>query len=251
VPRPDRLEVFDGPPALAEAVAHLFSRAAKDAVRERGIFRAALAGGSTPKATYALLGTPMWQARVPWDHTELFFGDERMVPPEHAESNYRMVREALLDYLPIPPRAVHRVATELGSGAAARAYEQTLAMAFGVEGPPAPAPRLDLVLLGLGTDGHTASLFPGSPALDEARRWAVVSSPAGGGLHRVTLTYPVLARAACVAFVVSGAEKATTLARVVAEPAGPRALPAGRVRPDGELVLLTDAAAASGLPASA
>jgi 6-phosphogluconolactonase len=251
VPRPDRLEVLADPAALAAAVARLFASSAMAAVRERGIFRAALAGGSTPRAAYALLATPMWQSRVPWDHSELFFGDERMVPAAHAESNYRMVREALLDFLPIPPRAVHRVSTELGVSGAARAYEQTLATAFGVEGPPQPPPRFDLVLLGLGADGHTASLFPGSPALDETVRWVTVSAPSGGGLHRVTFTYPVLSRSACVAFVVAGAEKADVLARVLEGPAGPKSPPAARVRPEGELVWLTDAAAGAKLPASA
>lgn len=233
--------------ALARAAAEELAAAAARAVALRGAFTLALAGGSTPRRLYALLadrGAP-YRDRIPWARTQVFFGDERPVPPDHPESNYRMAREALLDHVPVA--SVHRIHGEDPAGAAA--YEAELRSFFRIPADGAP-PRLDLVLLGLGPDGHTASLFPGTPALDERVRWVVSSFVARLGTRRTTLTLPVLNRAR-VLFLVSGAEKAGALARVLAPPAGEPLLPAARVRPDGGALWVVDAAAARDLGPSA
>ena len=248
MPRPDRLDVVADAAALARATAAAFVESAAAAVRERGRFVVALAGGSTPRAAYRLLADPAgpWPARVEWPRVEVFFGDERCVPPDHPDSNYRMAHEALLAHVPVG--GVHRVRTELASADdAARDYARALAEVTG-EGPAddAPPPRLDLVLLGMGPDGHTASLFPGTTALAETRRWVVAPWVEKLGAPRVTLTYPVLARARRVVFAVGGADKAAALGQVLEAPpgAGP---PAARVRPQGgELVWVVDRAAAGG-----
>jgi 6-phosphogluconolactonase len=246
VPRPDRLEVVADAAALAAATADAFTRQAVEAVRARGRFVVALAGGSTPKAAYRLLADPSgpWRAQVDWGRVEVFFGDERFVPAEHPDSNYRMAREALLAHVPVA--GVHRVPTELASAdEAAREYARELARVTG-EGiaDQSTPPRLDLVLLGMGADGHTASLFPGTTALAETRRWVAAPWVEKLATHRVTFTYPVLAQARRVVFAVGGADKRPALEQVLAAAPG-EGPPAARVRPgDGELVWLVDAAAA-------
>jgi 6-phosphogluconolactonase len=231
--------------ALARAAAEEVVAAAVRAVAARGRFTLALSGGSTPRRLYALLADPAapFRARVPWAQTDVFFGDERPVPPDHPDSNYRMAREALLAHVPVA--SVHRIRGE--DPAAAEAYEGELRAFFAV--PPGGAPpRLDLVLLGLGPDGHTASLFPGSEALDETVRWVRSPVVARLGTRRTTLTLPVLDRARAVLFLVAGADKAPALAQVLAPAPGAAPLPAARVRPDGGTVSwLVDRAAASGL----
>ncbi|ABC81213.1 6-phosphogluconolactonase [Anaeromyxobacter dehalogenans] len=227
------------PAALARAAAEEVARRAEAAVAARGRFAIALAGGSTPRALYGVLADPAapWRARVPWARTEVWFGDERCVPPDHPDSNYRMAREALLDR--VAPAAVHRIEGERPPADAAARYEAALRQAAGAAGEP---PRLDLVLLGLGADGHTASLFPDSPALRERARWVAAPFVPAVGAHRVTLTLPVLERARAIAFLVSGAGKRAALERLLA--AGPPAIPAARVRPlDGALLVLADDAA--------
>ncbi len=236
-----------GADEAARAAAEEVALAASRAVTARGRFVVALAGGETPRRLYTLLAdaSAPFRARIPWDRTHVFFGDERPVGPEHPDSSYRMAREALLDR--VPAASVHRIRGE--DPGAADAYEDELRRFFAVPagGPP---PRLDLVLLGIGPDGHTASLFPGSTALDERARWVVSPFVDRLGTRRTTLTLPILNRARGVLFLVSGAEKAPALARVLAPAPGAEPLPAALVRPDGgELVWVVDRAAASGLGA--
>src|SRR2546422_2196115 len=237
------LTVCADPAALAETAAHLIVDAATEAVRERGRFMLCLAGGETPRATYARLALPVFSERMRWDRTWVFFGDERAVPPDHPESNYRMAYGTLLSRVPIPPAQIFRMCAEHADGdGAAAAYAAALAEAFGTR--RGELPRFDVVLLGLGVDGHTASLFPGSPVLREVfRTVAAVHVAAAQIPQRLTLTLPVLNAAARVVFLVAGAEKAKIVRAVLSEQA---LLPAALVRPtDGELVWLTDRAAAA------
>lgn len=237
-----------GPGELARAAADEVAAAASRAVAERGRFAVALAGGSTPRRLYELLADRRepWRARIPWDRTHVFFGDERHVPPDHPDSNYRMASEALLAHVPVA--SVHRMRGEDPAEDAARSYEAELARFFGADlgGPP---PSLDLVLLGLGHDGHTASLFPGSVALRERQRWVVAPFVDPLAARRITLTLPVLDRAREALFLVSGPDKADAMARVfAARPAGDPP-PAARVRPRaGALVWIADEAAAAQVP---
>jgi 6-phosphogluconolactonase len=230
--------------AVAWAAAEEVAGAASRAVTARGAFTLALAGGSTPRRAYELLADPgaPFRGRIAWDRTHVFFGDERPVPPDHPDSNDRMAREALLEHVAVA--SVHRIRAE--EPAAAEAYEAELRRFFGIAPGGAP-PRLDLVLLGLGPDGHTASLFPGSAALDEGARWVVSPFVPRLGTRRTTLTLPVLDRARAVVFLVSGAEKAAALARVLAPEPGAELLPAARVQPEGGALWIVDEAAASGL----
>jgi 6-phosphogluconolactonase len=242
------VSILHDPDALAAAAARLVVDAAAEAVLAQGRFTIALAGGVTPAATYAKLAAPPWRERVDWGRVWAFFGDERAVPPEHRESNFRMANEALLSKVPIPPAQVCRIRGEMEDPEAAAAeYAKSLAAAFGTR--RGELPRLDLVLLGLGVDGHTASLFPGSPVLREVfRTVAAVHAAAAAIPQRLTLTLPVLNAAARVAFLVTGAEKAKVLKAVLADRV---MLPAALVSPEkGRLVWLVDRAAAALLPAA-
>lgn len=204
-----------------------------------GRLAVALSGGSTPKRLYELLATPGYAGRVPWDRVHWFWGDERFVPHDDGRSNYRMTMTAMLDHVPAPPGHIHPVPTEgLSPAAAAAAYQAEL-QAFHGSGRLDDAPLFDVVLLGLGTNGHTASLFPDEAVLEERTAWAADVTPPGEPT-RITLTYPALESCRYAAFLVSGAEKAGVLARVRA---GDRSLPAARFHPQGELLWLTDAAA--------
>ncbi len=240
------VRVYPDAGEVARAAAAEFVRRAAAAVAAGGRFTVALSGGHTPLHLFAeLAATP--PGAVAWQGVHVFWADERTVPPEHPESNFGAASRALLQRVPIPEANVHRMRGEDPEPARAAAdYEAVLRAALSA---PAPAvPRLDLVLLGMGADGHTASLFPDSDALAERSR--LVASPWVDKLatRRLTLTLPVLDAAACVIFLVTGADKAETLARVLADPAGPEPLPAQRVRPCGELLWLVDAAAARLLP---
>ncbi|OGK98545.1 MAG: 6-phosphogluconolactonase [Candidatus Rokubacteria bacterium RIFCSPHIGHO2_12_FULL_73_22] len=238
--------VLADPAALAETAAQLVADVAAEAVDARGRFSLVLAGGATPRATYARLAQPPFRDRVAWERTWIFFGDERAVPPEHPESNYRMAFEALLARVPVPPAQVFRIRAEAeDTDAAAAEYARTLGEAFGTR--RGTLPRFDLVLLGLGVDGHTASLFPGSPVVREVfRAVAAVHAAAAVIPERITLTLPALNAAARVAFLVAGPEKAKVVRAVLGEQAS---LPAALVRPeDGALVWLLDRAAAALLP---
>ena len=234
-----QVTVFPSAAALAEGVAELFAVRAAEAVEERGRFRVALAGGRTPLAAYRRLAASPWADLVPWGAVEVFFGDERCVGECDGARNDAAAREAFLRHVAIPPENVHPVPALAPDGAAR--YEALLRERLSA---PAPAvPVLDLVLLGLGEDGHTASLFPGHPALAETRRLVVsVDGAPKPPPARVTFTLPLLNAARAVAFVVSGREKRGALARVLA---GERALPAACVEPpDGERLFLLDRAAA-------
>lgn len=236
-----RLEVFPRVDALAHAAADVIRSAAADAVRERGRFTLALAGGSTPRAVYSLLSA---DRTFPWSNTEFCFGDERAVPPDHPDSNARMVRQTLLREDLAPPERVHRIRAELPPAEAAADYEQVLRALFA----GATLPRFDLILLGLGADGHTASLFPGSPALHERSRWVADNWAPALGVHRVTLTLGVLNAAAAVLFLVSGRDKAAALRATLAADGDDAATPARAIRPaNGSLRYLVDADAASDL----
>jgi 6-phosphogluconolactonase len=246
-PAPE-IRIADDPSALAETAAREVVAVARAAVAARGRFTIALAGGSTPRATYQRLAQPPLAGEMPWDRTFVFFGDERGVPPDHPESNYGMARAALLSHVPIPSRQIFRIEGEASdTDAVAADYARTLGEMFRVR--RGEVPRLDLVLLGLGIDGHTASLFPGSPVLKETFRIvAAVHAAAASIPERITLTYPILNAAACVIYLVSGAEKAKVVRAALADQAG--GVPAAMVRPrDGRLLWILDRAAAALLAA--
>jgi 6-phosphogluconolactonase len=215
-------------------------------IGQRARFLLCLAGGSTPKPLYELLATPPFATRIDWPRVHVFWGDERCVPPDHPESNYRMAREALLDHVQLPGTNVHRIRGEDEPSKAAAAYEELLATFFGSR-EIRPQASFDLVLLGMGADGHTASLFPGSAAARETRRWVVASPGPQPGHWRVSLTPVLLNTAEDVTFLVSGANKADRLKDVL-EDRGSDLLPAQLIRPThGALHWVVDTAAAARL----
>ena len=217
------VRVYPNPEELARGAAEEFIRTAQAAIGVRGKFLAALSGGETPKRTFEHLSRR--GAELDWDRVHLFWADERPVPGTDPRSNFRLARDLLLSRLPVPDTGLHPWRTDLPLAEAAREYQDTLARVFGIL--PSETPEFDLILLGVGGDGHTASLFPGSPALDEAGRWAVENSvppPVGA---RLTLTLPVLNAARQAVFLAEGTEKAPIVRRVLA---GDRTLPAARVR---------------------
>jgi len=234
--------------ALSRAAADELIELAREAIAARGRFHVALSGGSTPKRLFQLLAAR--PDALPWDRIELWWGDERCVPPDHADSNYGMARAALIE--PLRPHGlgadaarVHRMHGELDPGAAARAYEDELRAVLG------DPPVLDYALQGMGPDGHTASLFPDSPALEEARRWVVanhVRSPLvrDGEATRITLTAPAINSARCVRFLVAGADKAAALAAVLEGPRAPQRYPSQLID-TAQQAWLIDAAAAAQL----
>jgi 6-phosphogluconolactonase len=245
------IRTFPDAESLAGAGAHEFVRCAREASTERGRFIVALSGGSTPKRLYQLLAAEPFRAQVDWGRVEFFWGDERCVPPDHPESNYRMAREAMLAHLPVPAERVHRMEAERPDlDAAARDYQDVLARAFGVAAGGEP-PALDLVLLGMGPDGHTASLFPHTDALRETVRWVVPNHVPQLNTDRLTMTRPILNAAREVLFLVAGADKAGRLAEVLAGPADPERLPSQSIHPaNGLLLWFIDRAAAERLPPS-
>jgi 6-phosphogluconolactonase len=245
------IEVLPNADALAGAVAERFVAAALDAIGARGRFIVALAGGSTPRRTYERLAAEPLASRVNWSRVHVLWGDERCVPPDHAESNYRMARETLLDHVPLPAANVHRIHGEDVPPLAAARYEATMRTVLGTPSGPAaatPGARLDFVLLGLGEDGHVASLFPGGDAVLERKRWVLPAYSAATSTWRVTLTPVVINAAAEVAFEVSGNAKAGILRRVLEGSHLPRELPAQAIAPSsGRLRWYADAAAAADL----
>ena len=250
---PQSLKIIDRVAPDAEALARLaaqyFVEQAERAVAARGRARIAISGGSTPKAAFALLADPAepWRARMPWSKLDLWWVDERSVPPDDPDSNYRMTREALLDRVPLAPGQIHRIEGELEPEAAAARYEAELRNGFRLEG--AEMPRFDLVALGMGPDGHTASLFPHTRALHELGRLVVANYVEAKESWRVTLTWPVINHAAAVFFVIGGADKAQILKEVFLGPRDPERLPSQWIRPAGGiLTLLLDRAAAALLP---
>jgi 6-phosphogluconolactonase len=239
-----KVTVLDSAEEVARVAAARFIELAQSATAERGRFAVALAGGSTPKRAYELLAGDEYRDRVDWSKVHLFFGDERMVAPDDAESNYRMASEAMLSRLPVPPENVHRI-DGLGDAVAnARLYEDELRTFFN----DAAWPAFDLVLLGMGDDGHTASLFPGTEALDERDAWVASNWVEKLNAHRVTLTAPAINRAARVIFLVTGANKAAPLLEVLKGAREPRRLPSQLIEPlGGPPEWLVDKAAAARL----
>lgn len=234
-----RFVVLPTPAEVAIAAADRIVTVARSAIRRRGRFVVALSGGSTPPLVYPLLASPPRVAAVDWSRVVFFWGDERAVPPDDPESNFGVARQLLLDRLPgIRPGAIHRMPADAADrDAAASRYQGELARALGVAPDAGRPPALDLIWLGMGSDGHTASLFPGSSALAERRRWVVATSaPASAAVAgRMSLTLPVINAARSVLFVVTGSDKRAALRSVRS---GSRELPAGRVRARSALWLV-------------
>lgn len=236
--------VFQTPEEVALNAAGRFVTFAAGSVTETGRFSVALAGGSTPRRLYELLATPAFSRRIAWSKVHIFFGDERPVPHDHPDSNFRLAYDALLSQVPIPAENVHRIEGAGDAEGNAQDYERELKEFF--QGTQRPG--FDLVLLGKGKDGHTASLFPQSTALSEKDRWVVANWVDSLGTYRLTLTAPSINAAAHVDFLVTGEDKAPTLARVLDGPVDPDELPAQLIKPEaGELTWLVDVYAASKL----
>ena len=237
------VRIFPDIEALSRAAAEEFRALADTAVSERGRFTVALSGGRTPKELYTILGTKPYVNLIDWDSVHVFWADERCVPPEHSESNFRLAQELLISRVPIPGENVHRIRGEAGAENAAAAYEQDLKAYFGEDGYPV----MDLVILGVGEDGHTASLFPGSFQVMENNRLAAPVFPGIQKKDRVTLTLPVLNHAQQVLFLVAGSSKQTIIRSILQE-GNPDSLPAGLVHPvAGSCTWFLDEDAASSL----
>jgi 6-phosphogluconolactonase len=232
-----RVEVLADPGALARHVAEWMTEAAFTGGTP---FRVSLSGGSTPKTLYGLLASAEFKDRFPWQRVSWYWGDERFVPYDHPESNYRMTREAMFSKVDVPPGNIHPVPADGTPEQAARRYERTLQAANGGAVLDPARPLFDITLLGLGPDGHTASLLPGEPVLEERERWVAAVSH-GRPEVRITMTYPAIESSRRVAFLVTGQEK-SAIFKVIR--AGGSQVPAARVRPVGELVWFVDRAAA-------
>lgn len=227
MPKPE-IRVFRDLEELSQAAATRFEELARAAARKKGIFSAALSGGSTPRRLFEILAAPPFVGNIPWEKVHLFQVDERSVPPDDPESNYRMTREALLSKAPLPADHFHRMAAERDDrDRASRLYAQELT--YILKPPKGKLPRLDLILLGMGPDGHTASLFPGTAALQEKKLWVCANYVEKLKMHRLTLTFPVLNSGANILFLVAGADKAKVVREVLEGPRG--RYPAQRVRP--------------------
>ena len=230
------LSIYTTRDAWCNAAAHVIAKTTCAGIDVRGRCAIALAGGTTPRPLYERLAEVPWRDRIEWSTTHFFWGDERCVPIDHPDSNYRMAHETLLSRVPVPPENIHRVPVELGvPSAIARAYEMELRAFFGVRGVPA----FDLMLLGMGADGHIASLFSGDAALEEQERCVVDTwnHRCRPPVPRVTMTLPVINHARNVAFLVTGGEKRRVMEEILRDPAGAATkYPAARVKPHGELV---------------
>ena len=236
-----RLQVVEDPAQFAPSAAQWIVQTIQARLQVAEHFSLVLSGGSTPEALYRQLAQIPYSDAVDWARLHLFWGDERCVPPDHPQSNYRMARRALLDHVPVPPEQIHRMHGELPAEEAAEAYANELAQFFGDR-----QPQFDLILLGMGVDGHTASLFPHSTALKETRRWVVANAAPSQAGWRITLTIPAINAGREIAFLVSGADKANTLQRVLEGPYQPEELPAQFIQPALQPALwLVDSAAAS------
>ncbi len=237
------IRVLPDPAALAHAAARHVVETGQAAIDARGAFSIALSGGSTPRELHRLVASPPLRDQLDWRRVHVFFGDERCVPPDHPDSNYRMAYETLLSHVPVPSEQIHRMKGELPPYEAALDYEQQLRDYFRDD-----PPRLDLILLGMGDNGHTASLFPGLKAVHEQERWVVAEYVAEVGMWRLTLTPLVLNLGRDVLFLVAGAGKASMLKQVLEGPFEPERRPAQIVRPSpGKVAWMIDAAAAASL----
>ncbi len=241
--------VYENSQALARAGARHFAERVEQSIAKRGRARIAISGGSTPKATFALLADPTgpYAASIPWDKIDLFWVDERSVGPEDDDSNYRMTREALLSKVPLNPDQVHRMEGELDPEEAASRYESVIRSVFRLEG--AELPRFDTVWLGMGDDGHTASLFPHTEGLRELGRIVIANHVPQKDTWRITLSLPVINEALDVVFLIGGEQKADLLERVFYGEYEPATLPTQLIQPrNGALTLLLDEQAAAKLP---
>ena len=239
------------PAALARRAACHLVEMISEAAEANGLARIAISGGSSPKAAFQLLADPSerYLHRMPWEKLELFWVDERTVPPDHHDSNYRMTREALLDHVPLPASQVHRMEGELEPEAAASRYESEIRNAFRLEG--AETPRFDLISLGMGPDGHTASLFPHTTAIHEMSRLVTANHVPQMDTWRITLTWPVINQARSIFFLIAGADKTERVHEVFMGPRDPERLPSQLIWPSsGILTLFLDKAAAELLPAT-
>src|SRR5712692_2680641 len=223
------IRICEDAAALAQQTTEEFVCLAQESVAARGRFTVALAGGSTPKAAYALLVSAAYRDRIPWQQIHFFWGDERHVPPDHDDSNYRMAYEAMLSKVAIPAANIHRITAEKDAQQAADEYEATLRTAFRLAADTLPC--FDLILLGMGPDGHTASLFPGTAAVHESKRLVAAPWVEKFNTFRITLTPPVLCNAAYVVFAAGGADKTETLQHVLQGPYQPDLYPSQVVRP--------------------
>jgi 6-phosphogluconolactonase len=232
------VHVYGSLEELSAAAAREFAAKAGEAIEERGRFAVVLAGGSTPKAMYGVLARD-YADRIDWSRVHVFFSDERTVPPDHEDSNYKMASEVLLDHVPVG--SVNRIRGELPPDEAAKAYEEELRTFFRTE----DVPRFDLILLGVGRDGHTASLFPETSALEVHDRWVVANPVLKLDTIRITLTIPVINAARAVVFLVAGEDKAEALGKILEGDTDPRAYPATLIQPPGGPQWLLDQSAAS------
>ncbi len=239
------LRVFSDLDQLSDAAADMVVNHAATAIQTRGRFTFVLSGGSTPRLLYQKLTEPSRCDQIAWSKVHFFWGDERTVPPDDEQSNFRMANEALLSHLDIPPDHIHRLRGEAADlDAAAEQYQQTIAHVFGVS-PDSEPPAFDLVLLGMGGDGHTASLFPHTEALSEKKRWVVPNRVPELDTNRLTMTIPLLNRAKEVVFLVKGKDKSQRFAEVLKGPRHPEKLPSQFIHPVcGTLTWLVDQEAA-------
>lgn len=243
-----KVSVYPDNESLISGAADFIADAAVQAITARGRFTLALSGGHTPQPVYARLATPGYRERLDWSKVQVFFGDERCVPPDDPQSNYHMVKTALFDEVPLPEANIHRIRGEADPEQAAADYAQVLERTFGGKaaagGPPPEG--FDLILLGMGDNGHTASLFPGLAVVTETERWVMAQYVEVVGMWRLTLTPVVINAARRVAFLVSGAQKAEMLHRVLEGPYQPVVLPSQIIKPTrGELHWLLDEPAAA------
>jgi 6-phosphogluconolactonase len=235
------IQRFDDREELGRAAAELFAATAEQAIASRGRFSVLLSGGETPRRTYELLAQEPLRSRIPWQGVQLFWGDERCVNASDPRNNALMVRQALLERVPLPEEQIHPIICDDEPERAASRYEALLRSHF-----PEGDARFDLVLLGLGEDGHTASLFPDSPSLDEKRRWVTATRKAGEEIMRITLTPLPLNRAELAIFLVAGSGKADVVRRVLEGPFTPQLLPAQLIRPSrGRVAWMVDSGAAA------
>lgn len=236
VENPDGLKVYKDTDELARAAASLFLNLSSEKIKEKGSFTVVLSGGKTPETLYRLLASPEFKERIEWTKVRVFWGDERCVPPDDPESNYGMASRALLSKVPVPPENLHRIKGELGPSLASALYEEEITAYF-----KDSAPVFDLVLLGLGEDGHTLSLFPGTEALDERKRLVATNFVGKLGSWRVTMTLRLVNRASNLVFIAAGAGKS----RALKEALEGGLHPAGKIRPvNGRLLWLADRDAA-------